>query len=104
MTKLLWNAIGYHQPNKSTNRTVCALGLQLDCVVGQLQGTVNMSCLGKWTVSLMCMCYSCAFCQVDRFFLMYNRCLVSFSNFVVVLITGYDDFALSNSLGNHSRD
>ena len=38
MTKLLWNAIGYHQPNKSTNRTVCALGLLLDCVVEQLQG------------------------------------------------------------------
>lgn len=56
-----------------------------------------MSCLGKWTVSLMCMCCSRVFCQVDRF-------LVSFSNFVVVLITGYDDFALSNSLGNHSRD
>ena len=37
-----------------------------------------MSCLGKWTVSL--------------------------KNFVVVLITGYDDFALSNSLGNYSRD
>ena len=63
-----------------------------------------MSWLGKWTVSLMCMCCSRAFCQVDRFFLTYNRCLVSFSNFVVVLITGYDDFALSNSLGNHSRD
>ena len=51
MTKLLWNAIGYHQPNKNTNRTVCALGLQLDCVVGQLQGTVNMLCLYKWTLS-----------------------------------------------------
>ena len=38
------------------------------------------------------------------FFKTYNRCLVSFSNFVMVLITGYDDFALSNSLGNHSRD
>ena len=38
------------------------------------------------------------------FFLTYDRCLVSFSNFVVVLITGYDDFALSNSLGNYSRD
>ena len=41
MTKLLWNVIGYHQPNKSTNSTVCALGLQLDCVVGQLQGQLT---------------------------------------------------------------
>lgn len=43
MTKLFWNAIGYHQPNtgKSTNRTVCALGLLLDCVVEQLQGQLT---------------------------------------------------------------
>ena len=47
---------------------------------------------------------SCTVCQVDGFFLTYNRCLVSFSNFVMVLITGYDDFVLSNSLSNHSRD
>ena len=39
--KLLWNAIGYHQPNKSTNSTVCALDLQLDCVIGQLQGQLT---------------------------------------------------------------
>ena len=39
--KLLWNAIGYHQLNKSTNRTVCALCLQLDCVIGQLQGQLT---------------------------------------------------------------
>lgn len=44
------------------------------------------------------------FAKLTGFFLTYNRCLVSFSNFVVVLITRYDDFALSNSLGNHSRD
>ena len=41
MTKLFWNAIGYHQPNKSTNRTVCALCLLLDCVVEQLQGQLT---------------------------------------------------------------
>ena len=39
--KLLWNAIGYQQPNKSTNRTVCALCLQFDCVVEQLQGELT---------------------------------------------------------------
>ena len=33
------------------------------------------------------------FAKLTVFFLTYNRCLVSFSNFVVVLITGYDDFA-----------
>lgn len=81
------------------------IGLAIRLCSRTVTRTVNMSCLGKWTVSLMCMCCSRAFCQVDGFFfLTYNRCLVSFSNFVVVLITGYDDFALSNSLGNHSRD
>ena len=42
-------------------------------------GTINMLCLYKWTASLKCMCCSCTFCQVDGFFLTYNRCLVSFS-------------------------
>ena len=54
------------------------IGLAIGLCSRTVTRTVNMSCLGKWTVSLKI--------------------------FVVVLITGYDDFALSNSLGNYSRD
>ena len=52
------------------------IGLAIGLCSRTVTRTVNMSCLGKWTVSL--------------------------KNFVVVLITGYDDFALSNSLGKRA--
>ena len=38
------------------------------------------------------------------FMKMYRRCLVSLSNFVIVLINWQQDFVSSNSVCNYSRD
>ena len=38
------------------------------------------------------------------FMKMYRRCLVSLSNFVIVLINWLQDFVSSNSVCNYSRD
>ena len=63
-------------------------------VIGQynrtVKGTVNTSCPCNWTECVMCVRCCLAFRRVNCccFFFMktYNRCLVSFSNFVIVLI------------------
>ena len=61
-------------------------------VIGQcnstVKGTVNMSCLCKWTECVVCMCCGLAFFRMNCFFLMkmYNRWLVFSSNFDIVLI------------------
>ena len=72
--------IGYHQPDLSTNSTVCAPCLSLDGVIGQLTchaygSGQNVSC-AHIVVSVV----------VVFFMKTYNQCLVSFSNFVIVLI------------------
>ena len=63
--------IGYHQPaDLNTNRTV------------------NASCLCEWTERVMCALLSRISPSKLLFFVFmktYNRCLVSFSNFVIVL-------------------
>ena len=62
-------------------------------VIGQysrtVKGTVNTSYPCNWTERVMCVRCCLAFRRVNCcFFFMktYNRCLVSFSNFVIVLI------------------
>ena len=51
-------------------------------VTGQLNRTVDMSCLCKWTVHVICKRCCRAFRQPNRglFMKTYNRCLVSFLN------------------------
>ena len=83
------NVIGNHQLDLSTNRTVFMF------VIGQcnrtVKGTLNTSCLCKWTERVMYCCLAfrwvnCCFFSFLFLFLMktynHNRCLVSFSNFV----------------------
>ena len=65
-----------------------------------------MSYLCKWTDHVMSCAALLHFTELIVFFLMkmYNRCLVSFSNFAIVLINWYQDFVSSNSVSNHTRD
>ena len=66
-------------------------------VIGQCNWTVNThACVSRHIMSARC---CLAFCQVNCCFFMkkYDQCLVSFSNFVIVLINWYQDFVLSNS-------
>ena len=53
-----------------------------------IKGTVNTSCMCRWTERVMCARCCSAFRRVNSFFFMktYNRCLVSFSNFAIVFI------------------
>ena len=62
-------------------------------VIGQcnrtVKGRINMSCLWKWTERVMCTHCCPAFFQVyccccSFFMKMYNGCLLSFSNFVML--------------------
>ena len=54
------------------------------------------------------MCARCCltFRRVNGFFsmMMYNRCLISLSNFIFVLINWQEEFLSSNSVCNHTRD
>ena len=81
------NVIGYHQPDLSTNRTVMRHACTWT-VYRTVKGTVNTSCMCKWTERVMCARCCSAFRRVNSFFFMktYNRCLVSFSNFAIVFI------------------
>ena len=82
--------IGYHQPvDLSTNRTVYASYLYLDGVIGTLKGQLTRhACVSGQNASCARCCL--AFRQVNCCFLVfvktYDQCIVSFSNFVIVLI------------------
>ena len=64
-----------------------------------VKGTVNTLCLWKWTE---------LFAELTLLLLLssslYSRCLVSFSNCVIVLINWWQDFVSSNSVCNHTCD
>ena len=84
---------GYHQPDFSTNRTVYASYFKLEGIIGQLKRQFTRhTCVSGQNASYTCVIVS-HFAELMlllllSFFLMktYNRCLVSFSNFVKVLI------------------
>ena len=93
MTNFL-NVIGYHPPNLRTNRTVYVSCLLLDGIIGQLKGQLthhacvsgqNTSCAGT-VVSHFAKLTSFFFILFLKFSNMYNQCLISLSNHVIVLI------------------
>ena len=81
--------IGYHQPaDLSTNRTVYASYLWLDSVIGPLKGQItHHACVSRQNVSCVrcCLAFRRVNCSFNFFMKTYNRCPVSFSNFVIVL-------------------
>ena len=87
------NIIGSHQPDFSTNRTVYASYLKLEGIIGQLKRQFTRhTCVSGQNASYACAIVS-HFAELMLlllllFFLMktYNRCLVSFSHSVIVLI------------------
>ena len=87
ITKFL-NMIGYHKPELSTNRILYWSCSELDSVIGQLKGqlTPHVNLSGQNAL------YACTvvshFTELTVFFFMktYDRCLVSFTNVVIVLI------------------
>ena len=93
MTNFL-NVIGYHPPNLSTNRTMYMSCLLLDGITGQLKGQLtHHACVSGQNASCEDTVVS-HFAKLTGFFLilfltfskMYNQCLISLSNYVIVLI------------------
>ena len=69
------------------NRTVYASFLQLDNVIGQLKGQFTChACVNRQNASCARAIVSHIAVLTDVFFMFFFRCLVSFSNFVIVLI------------------
>ena len=70
-------------------------------VIGQRNRIGDTSCLCKWTVRVL---YARRRVNVVFFMKTCNRCLVSFLNFVIVMINWYQEFASSSSVCNHTND
>ena len=79
---------GYHKPDLSTNRILYWSCSELDSVIGQLKGqlTPHVNLSGQNT--LYARTVVSHFTELTVFFFMktYDRCLVSFTNVVIVLI------------------
>ena len=66
------NVIGYHQPDLSTNRTVMRHACTWT-VYRTVKGTVNTSCMCRWTERVMCARCCSAFRRVNSFFFLWRR-------------------------------